>query len=318
MRSTARGSSTVPGRNRRGSRSGQHRRGPLQRLRRAGRELSLLSYIGLPGATGQTDYHVVFRSSATSGATRSTWALDHPPAGSATPPPSPRRALSLLHVARLREDLAPGKLRLDRLLEISRGPRNGSPDIYWVDASFLRAFAWFDLEVAQRRRRTLTNRFSADIFMHRGGEMVSRTGKYALRILGFLVDHPASGPGESDRGEDRHPVELPVQDPEPAPETGFVESQKGWGGGFVLGRRSARRRSRRSSSSSTAGTRSVGASSVSPGATRRTVSPPRSLGEDPVRVRDDAPEGHGRGSREPQREKVRSVFLTLSIDKHIQ
>lgn len=65
--------------------------------------------------------------------------------------------------------------------------------------------------------------------------MISQTGRYALRILGHLADHP----GEMLRGNEIAqatgiPANYLVKLLNQLRKRGFVESQKGWGGGFAL------------------------------------------------------------------------------------
>jgi Rrf2 family iron-sulfur cluster assembly transcriptional regulator len=77
----------------------------------------------------------------------------------------------------------------------------------------------------------------------RGELALSQTGRYALRILGFLADHP----GEFVQGR-----EIAARTSIPANylskilnqlrKSGFVDSQRGWGGGFLLPERAKRAR----------------------------------------------------------------------------
>ena len=77
----------------------------------------------------------------------------------------------------------------------------------------------------------------------RGELALSQTGRYALRILGFLADHP----GEFVQGR-----EIAARTSIPANylskilnqlrKSGFVDSQRGWGGGFLLPERARRAR----------------------------------------------------------------------------
>lgn len=65
--------------------------------------------------------------------------------------------------------------------------------------------------------------------------MISQTSRYALRILGHLADHP----GEMLRGTEIAsatgiPANYLVKILNQLRKRGFVESQKGWGGGFAL------------------------------------------------------------------------------------
>jgi Rrf2 family transcriptional regulator, iron-sulfur cluster assembly transcription factor len=65
--------------------------------------------------------------------------------------------------------------------------------------------------------------------------MISRTGKYALRILGHLTDH-------SDKWIQGREIAAATGIPgnylskilNQLRKRGFVDSQKGWGGGFIL------------------------------------------------------------------------------------
>ena len=65
--------------------------------------------------------------------------------------------------------------------------------------------------------------------------MISQTARYALRILGHLAGHP----GERLRGQEIAratgiPANYLVKLLNQLRKRGFVESQKGWGGGFAL------------------------------------------------------------------------------------
>ncbi len=65
--------------------------------------------------------------------------------------------------------------------------------------------------------------------------MLSQTGRYALRILGHLAAHP----GEMLRGHEIAqatgiPANYLAKLLNQLRKRGFVESQKGWNGGFVL------------------------------------------------------------------------------------
>jgi Rrf2 family iron-sulfur cluster assembly transcriptional regulator len=71
--------------------------------------------------------------------------------------------------------------------------------------------------------------------------MITRTGRYALRILGYLVDRPgqwiqgsqiAAGTGIPSNYLSKILNQLRKK--------GFVYSQKGWGGGFMLQERALR------------------------------------------------------------------------------
>jgi Rrf2 family transcriptional regulator, iron-sulfur cluster assembly transcription factor len=65
--------------------------------------------------------------------------------------------------------------------------------------------------------------------------MISRTGKYALRILGHLVDHSEERiQGREIASITGIPGNYLSKILNQLRKRGFVESQKGWGGGFVL------------------------------------------------------------------------------------
>jgi Rrf2 family iron-sulfur cluster assembly transcriptional regulator len=71
--------------------------------------------------------------------------------------------------------------------------------------------------------------------------MVSQTGRYALRILGYLVDHPGQWvQGSQIAAETKIPPNYLSKILNQLRKGGFVLSQKGWGGGFKL-KESARR-----------------------------------------------------------------------------
>jgi Rrf2 family protein len=71
--------------------------------------------------------------------------------------------------------------------------------------------------------------------------MVSQTGRYALRILAYLVDHPGQWvQGGQIAAETRIPSNYLSKILNQLRKSGFVLSQKGWGGGFML-KESARR-----------------------------------------------------------------------------
>jgi Rrf2 family protein len=68
--------------------------------------------------------------------------------------------------------------------------------------------------------------------------MISQTGKYALRILGFLVDHPGQWAlGRDIARETGIPANYLSKILNQLRKGGFVLSQKGWGGGFVIDER---------------------------------------------------------------------------------
>jgi len=65
--------------------------------------------------------------------------------------------------------------------------------------------------------------------------MVSQTGKYALRILGYLVDHRGEWvQGHAIATETGIPANYLSKILNQLRKHGFVDSQKGWGGGFLL------------------------------------------------------------------------------------
>ncbi len=71
--------------------------------------------------------------------------------------------------------------------------------------------------------------------------MVSQTGRYALRILAYLVDHPGQWvQGSQIAAETRIPPNYLSKILNQLGKGGFVLSRKGWGGGFRL-KESARR-----------------------------------------------------------------------------
>jgi Rrf2 family protein len=65
--------------------------------------------------------------------------------------------------------------------------------------------------------------------------MVSRTGRYALRILGYLVDHADKRvQGKEIAAETSIPANYSSKILNQLRKRGLVQSQKGWGGGFLL------------------------------------------------------------------------------------
>ncbi len=65
--------------------------------------------------------------------------------------------------------------------------------------------------------------------------MLSHTGRYAIRILGHLADHPGEMlSGTEIAGATRIPANYLAKILNQLRKRGFVESQKGWGGGFAL------------------------------------------------------------------------------------
>jgi Rrf2 family protein len=72
--------------------------------------------------------------------------------------------------------------------------------------------------------------------------MVTQTGKYALRILGYLADHPGEWVlGRAIAADTGIPANYLSKILNQLRKAGFVLSQKGWGGGFFLHERAARR-----------------------------------------------------------------------------
>lgn len=65
--------------------------------------------------------------------------------------------------------------------------------------------------------------------------MVSQTGRYALRILGYLADHPGQWiQGSQISSETGIPSNYLSKILNQLRKRGFVLSRKGWGGGFLL------------------------------------------------------------------------------------
>lgn len=65
--------------------------------------------------------------------------------------------------------------------------------------------------------------------------MISHTGRYALRILGFLAGHPGEWvQGTAIAEETGIPANYLSKILNQLRKRGFVLSQKGWGGGFML------------------------------------------------------------------------------------
>ncbi len=72
--------------------------------------------------------------------------------------------------------------------------------------------------------------------------MVTQTGKYALRILGYLADHRGQRVLGRDVAADTGiPANYLSKILNQLRKAGYVLSQKGWGGGFLLHERAARR-----------------------------------------------------------------------------
>ena len=65
--------------------------------------------------------------------------------------------------------------------------------------------------------------------------MISQTGRYALRILAYLADHPGhwiqAGQIASETGIPANYLSKILNQ---LRKRGFVSSQKGWGGGFLI------------------------------------------------------------------------------------
>ncbi len=71
--------------------------------------------------------------------------------------------------------------------------------------------------------------------------MISQTGQYAFRILGYLADHPGERAlGRDIARETGIPANYLSKILNQLRKAGFVHSRKGWGGGFVLDARAAR------------------------------------------------------------------------------
>lgn len=65
--------------------------------------------------------------------------------------------------------------------------------------------------------------------------MISRTGKYALRILGYLAERPSEWVlGKDVASATGIPSNYLLKILNHLSKHGFVQSQKGWGGGFRL------------------------------------------------------------------------------------
>jgi Rrf2 family transcriptional regulator, iron-sulfur cluster assembly transcription factor len=71
--------------------------------------------------------------------------------------------------------------------------------------------------------------------MCRSIKMISRTGKYALRILGYLAERPSEWVlGKDIATATGIPANYLLKILNQLSKHGFVLSQKGWGGGFRL------------------------------------------------------------------------------------
>jgi Rrf2 family protein len=67
------------------------------------------------------------------------------------------------------------------------------------------------------------------------GVMITQTGKYALRILGYLIEHGGERvQGRAIADETGIPANYLSKILNQLRKHGYVESQKGWGGGFLL------------------------------------------------------------------------------------
>jgi Rrf2 family protein len=65
--------------------------------------------------------------------------------------------------------------------------------------------------------------------------MVTQTGRYALRILGYLADHSEEWVlGRAIAADTGIPANYLSKILNQLRKAGFVRSQKGWGGGFLL------------------------------------------------------------------------------------
>jgi Rrf2 family protein len=88
----------------------------------------------------------------------------------------------------------------------------------------------------------LTDRISKDIFMHRYFGVFTQTARYALRILGHLAARPGRWAlGRDIARETGVPANYLSKILNQLRKAGYVTSQKGWGGGFLLDERSRRR-----------------------------------------------------------------------------
>ena len=69
--------------------------------------------------------------------------------------------------------------------------------------------------------------------------MISQTGRYALRILGYLADHPGMWvQGREIAAATGIPANYLAKILNQLRKRGLVSSHKGWGGGFLLRERS--------------------------------------------------------------------------------
>ena len=71
--------------------------------------------------------------------------------------------------------------------------------------------------------------------------MISQTGRYALRILGYLAEHDGDWALGRDIAAATHiPANYLGKILNQLRKAGYVRSQKGWGGGFMLERSAGR------------------------------------------------------------------------------
>jgi Rrf2 family protein len=81
-----------------------------------------------------------------------------------------------------------------------------------------------------------------DKVMRKDFEVISQTGKYALRILGHLADRPGQWAlGREIARDTGIPANYLSKILNQLRKAGFVLSQKGWGGGFLMDERAGRR-----------------------------------------------------------------------------
>jgi Rrf2 family transcriptional regulator, iron-sulfur cluster assembly transcription factor len=74
-----------------------------------------------------------------------------------------------------------------------------------------------------------------DILARLGGIMISHTVEYALRILSYLAQRPDEwASGQAIANETHVPMNYLLKILNRLKKNGLVESQKGWGGGFML------------------------------------------------------------------------------------
>lgn len=102
----------------------------------------LLGVFGREDSFGGTDYYAVFRDSddAWSGPVNLGAHINRPRGSEWSPYVSPDgRYFFFMSTRPADVDRLPDELTLDVLEELHRQPRNGNPDIYWVDATFIDA-----------------------------------------------------------------------------------------------------------------------------------------------------------------------------------